>query len=122
MNMSESITGTYGTLYYVADMAKSVKYYREVLNLTPEDESAEWTTFPLAEGHRICLHGTTDMNQVSGKGILIANVTNLEGFVAELKKRGAEVVNDIHMVCENGFAADIRDANGITLSFFEYKG
>jgi predicted enzyme related to lactoylglutathione lyase len=122
MNMSQSITGTYGTLYYVADMTKSVQYYKEVLNLTPEDESPEWTTFPLGGGHKICLHGTEDKSLVTGKGILIANVTGLEGFVTELKKRGAEVVNDIHEVCENGFSADIRDANGITLSFFEYKG
>jgi len=122
MNMSESLTGTYGTLYYVADMNKSIQYFKDMLNLTPEEESPEWTTFPIAGGHRICLHGTADMNQVTGKGILISNVKNIEAFSAELKKRGAEIVSDIHQVCEGGFAFDIREANGITLSFFEYKG
>lgn len=122
MNLSESISGTYGTLYYVADMKKSVQFYKDVLNLKAEDETEGWSTFPLGNGHRICLHATTDMSQVNGKGILIANVKGLETVVAELKKRGAEFVNDIHEVCENGFSADMRDANGITLSFFEYKG
>jgi predicted enzyme related to lactoylglutathione lyase len=93
------------------------------LNLKPEDESDSWTTFPVGEdGHRICLHATDDAAAVNGKGILIINVSGLESVTAELKKRGAEIVNDIHQVCENGFSADIRDANGITLSFFEYKG
>ena len=108
-------------MYYVHDMKKSVQYYQEMLNLTPEEESSQWTTFNL-NGHRICLHATEANVEINGHGVLIASVTNLEEMTAEMKKRGVEIVKDIHQVCENGFAVDIKDPSGNLLSFFEYRG
>lgn len=122
MNLNEKILGSYGTLFYVHDMNKSVQYYREVLNLSVEEQSPDWTTFKFANGHRVCLHGTNDASKVDGSSVLVMSVKNLEEVVATLKSRGAEVIHDIHEVCPNGYSADVRDPNGVALSFFEYKG
>jgi len=121
MNISENIKGTYGTMYMVSDMTKSVQYYKEVMNLTPEEESADWTTFNL-NGHRICLHSVAPGTEIDGKGVLIASVVNLDAMVVEMKKRGVEFVKEVHQVCEGGFAADFRDPSGNLLSMFEYRG
>ncbi len=51
MSLGENFKGTYGTMYMVRDMTKSIQYYKEVLNLTSEEESPAWTTFNL-NGHR----------------------------------------------------------------------
>ncbi|MEK6775072.1 MAG: VOC family protein [Bdellovibrionota bacterium] len=121
MNISENFKGTYGTMYYVHNMKKSVQYYKDNFNLTPEDETPEWTTFSL-NGHRICLHLINENHSPEHNGVLIANVSNLEGVVSELKKRGVEFISEIKNVCEGGYAADFKDPNGNVLSLFEYKG
>lgn len=121
MDISKQFDGTYGTMYYVYDMAKSVKYYKDMFNLTPTEESPQWTTYEL-NGHNICLHAVGPDQKVDGKGILITKVKGLTGVVKELKSRGVEFVMDIHQVCEGGYAADFKDPSGNVLSMFEYTG
>jgi predicted enzyme related to lactoylglutathione lyase len=121
MDISKNITGTYGTMYMVRDMQKSVQYYKEMLNLTPEAESPEWTSFDL-NGHRICLHATAPDAAIDGKGVLITSVKDLDLVVAELKKRGVEFVQEVQQVCDGGFAADFKDPSGNVVSLFEYRG
>ncbi|MCB9027351.1 MAG: VOC family protein [Bdellovibrionaceae bacterium] len=121
MNLSKNFKGTYGTMYYVKDMNKTVQYYKDMFNLTPEDESPEWTTFSF-DGHRICLHACGEKDKVEGNGILITNVTKLDEMVVELKKRGVEFIKDITQVCEGGYSADFKDPSGNIVSLFEYKG
>ena len=121
MDLSKNIKGTYGTMYYVTDMKKTVQYYKEVFNLTPEYESAGWTEFKMGD-HRLCLHSAGENHTPTGKGILITEVTGLDTMVAELKKRGVEFVSDVQSVCDGGYAADYRDPSGNTLSLFEYRG
>ncbi|MCB0356979.1 MAG: VOC family protein [Bdellovibrionales bacterium] len=121
MNISEYIKDTYGTMYYVTDMQKAASYYKNLFNLSPEEESPGWTTFNL-NGHRICLHATEGDHSVSHNGVLITNVSQLENVVAELKNRGVEFVKDITEVCEGGYSADFVDPSGNVLSLFEYKG
>lgn len=121
MDLSQNFKGAYGTMYYVNDMKKAVTYYSDMLNLKPESESEGWTTFDLG-GHRMCLHSLAPGQTTDGKAILITNVTNLEGMVSELKKRGVEFVQEVKQVCEGGYAADFRDPSGNIVSLFEYKG
>jgi len=121
MNLDEFFTGTYGTLYYVNDMKKSVRYYKDCFNLNPEEESEAWTTFNL-NGHRLCLHACEEGQKVDGNGILITNVKNLEKVVSSLKSHGVEFVKEISQVCEGGFAADFKDPSGNVISLFEYQG
>ena len=121
MDLSQNFVGTYGSVYYVENMQKSVQYYKDMFNLIPEDESPEWTTFDL-KGHKLCLHACAKDQKVNGNGILITQVKNLDSMVVELKKRGVEFVKDITQVCEGGYAADYRDPSGNIVSLFEFKG
>src|SRR3989344_7537768 len=103
MNLSTAFEGTYGSLYYVYDMEKSVNYYKQMLNLTPGFESPTWTEFSL-NGHNLCLHLVREGEKVSGKSILITKVKGLEEVVGTLKSRGVEFLEEIHEVCDGGFA------------------
>jgi len=120
MNISQSFEGAYGSMYYVTDMGKSVKYYKEMFNLTPTHESPEWTEFSL-NGHTLCLHGVAAGTKVDGKAILITKVKGLDNVVKELKSRGVEFISDVKQVCDGGFAADFKDPSGNMISLFEYK-
>lgn len=121
MDISKAIEGTYGTMYYVADMEKSVRYFKDIFNLQPATESPGWTEFKLGD-HSLCLHATGPDGNVDGKGILITKVKGLKEVVATLKSRGVEFVNEIHSVCEGGYSVDFRDPSGNLMSLFEYTG
>jgi predicted enzyme related to lactoylglutathione lyase len=121
MAMTDFVTGTYGTMYYVRDMKKAVQYYTDILGKGPEDESPEWTTFDL-NGTKICLHVAEAGAQIDGKGVLIMNTKNLKDAVPALKAMGVEIYKDYTAVCEGGYSVDIKDPSGNILSFFEYTG
>lgn len=118
------INGTYGTMYYVDNMDKAVKFYKEALGMSPEGEpSPQWTSFNL-NGHRLCLHGGTpeQVKAYAGKGVLIMNAKGLKAFAEDLAKRGVEIEQPYHQVCEGGYAIDFRDGQGNLVSAFEYLG
>ena len=121
MDLSKAYQGSFGTLYYVKDMSKSVQYYKDIFNLKPKCESPEWSEFDF-NGHSLCLHAAAKDMKIDGKGILIVKVKNLREVVGTLKSRGVEFVHDVHEVCENGFSADFKDLSGNLLSLFEYIG
>jgi len=54
--MRANTSGSYGTMYYVDDMAQAQAFYRTVLGVEPRYESAEWTEFDLGDGSALCLH------------------------------------------------------------------
>jgi len=120
MDLSKNFKGTYGTMYYVDDMEKSVQFYNELFDLIPEEKSDAWTVYNFG-GHRMCLHAVADDHELDGSGILITQVTDLDGMVKELKNRGVEFVQEVTEVCENGFAADYIDPSGNIVSLFELK-
>lgn len=122
MALENFVTGTYGTMYYVRDMAKSVQFYKDLYGKNPVMESPEWTQFDL-NGSSICLHGLGEgQTEIDGKGVLIHQVKNLKETIPALKSMGIEFVKDYHQVCEGGFAVDVRDPSGNVISFFEYLG
>lgn len=121
MDFEGFVTGTYGTMYYVRDMDKSVKFYKELYAKEPESHSSEWTTFNL-NGTTLCLHLADKAAEIDGKGILIHNTKNLKGMLPLLKSLGLEIEKDYHQVCEGGYALDFRDPSGNRMSLFEYTG
>ncbi len=121
MDLKNFVTGTYGTMYYVRDMQKSVQFYKDLYGKNPVFESPEWTQFDL-NGSSICLHGVGEGQEIDGKGMLIHSVKGLKDAIPALKAMGVEFVKDYHEVCENGFAVDVRDPSGNVISFFENLG
>ena len=112
------ITGSYGTMYYVKDMAKAVKYYKEAHGLKPRFESHEWTEFDLG-GHGLCLHVVGKDTTGSTDGVLITKVTGLTALVEDLKKRGVEFIGPIKEAHPGAHSADFKDLDGNLLSYYE---
>lgn len=111
------IKGTYGTMYYVKDMAKAVEFYKSKLGLKPSYESADWTEFPL-EGHALCLHPMGEKKDIPSNGCLIMHVDGIKDLVADLKTQGVKV-GEPHEVHPGSWSAEFTDAAGNWLSFYE---
>lgn len=114
-----AVTGTYGTMYYVRDMAKAVEYYREQLGLKPTFESPDWTEFSV-NGHALCLH--IARQDSSCPGVLILKVKGLEALVSRMKSKGVEFTGPIKEVHPGAYSADFRDPDGNTISLYENRG
>src|SRR5436190_362616 len=56
MSLQKYFKGTYGTMYYVKDMAKSVNFYKERFGFKTRMESPDWTEIEMPNGQAICLH------------------------------------------------------------------
>lgn len=113
-----SFHGTYGTMYYVHDMAKSVAFYKEKFNLAPSFESPEWTEFDL-DGHALCLHAHDPRESFQHGGCLITKVSDINGLVASLKGDGIEFVGEVKEVYPGAYSAEFKDPNGNVLSIYE---
>jgi len=118
--MAIEFQGTYGTMYYVRDMKKSVQYYKDKLELQPVFESPDWTEFSFS-GHSLCLHLAGVENSVSGAGVLITKVKNIEGVVNTLKSKGVEFDSEIKEVHPGAYSADFVDPDGNHISLYEDK-
>ena len=108
---------TYGTMYYVRDMAKAAAWVRETLGLAARYESPEWTEFDVG-GAALCLHHTDDAAQLGRGGMLIVHVAQIRDLVARLKTRGF-AVTELKEVHPGAWCADLRDPDGNVLSLYD---
>ncbi len=117
--------GSYGTMYYVNDMKKSIAFYKETIGLTPQFESEGWTQFDL-NGHALCLHSLdkTDSREATvksdGGGTLILLVDDIQKVVGRLKEKRVTFTHDIIDMGEHGFCANFKDLDGYELSVYQY--
>lgn len=109
------IKGTYGTMYYVKDMAQAVKFYKERLGVKPVFESPEWTEFSFG-GVSMCLHPTSPKSHVNGSMIL--HVEGIRQMVADFKAAGVKV-SDVHEVYPGAYSAEFEDPSGNVVSLYE---
>ena len=117
--MNQSIfTKTYGTMYFVDDMKKSVAFYKEIMGLTPTWESPEWTEFGI-NGHSLCLHLKAPGEWFAPNGTLIGNVKNIKTLVESLKKKGVEFYGEVKEVHPGAYSVGFKDPSGNVLSMFE---
>ena len=123
MNLKEKLAGTYGTVFFVRDMARSVEFYREALDLVPTFESPDWTEIPVP-GHTICLHALGNETRSAGSGQnskLVLKVQGIRDAIAELKQRGVEFSRDLFEVHPGAYSADFLDLDGNCISFYEFE-
>jgi predicted enzyme related to lactoylglutathione lyase len=112
-----TLNETYGTMYYVKDMAKAVAFHKEALGLKLRFESPEWTEFD-ADGHAICLHALHPGEKRSDDKILIFNVKGIQNAVSDLRSRGVEIA-DAHEVYPGAYSAEFKTPDGQLLSIYE---
>jgi predicted enzyme related to lactoylglutathione lyase len=112
--------GTYGTMYYVRNMKKSVAFYTEAVGLTPAFADENWAEFHFG-GHALCLHTMGDKTvSHGGSGTLILEVTNLEKVMGNLKEKKVEFVGEVTDTgC--GLCAEFKDLDGNLVSLYQSK-
>lgn len=115
--LNNIIKGTYGTMYYVTDMDKSIAFFKENLGIEPSFASADWTEFNL-NGPSLCLHPTDDKNEESN-GSLIIHVENMKQLLDNLKQQGVKDVSGPYEVHPGAYHGRFTDPDGNTISLYE---
>ena len=74
----------------VSDMDKSMKFYRDVLELPVKSTSPEWVEF-FSSGTVVALHPSKNKTRTKNSGVLVGfMVSNLESVAKNLKDRKVE--------------------------------
>ena len=107
----------------VADMNRSVAFYRDTLGLTAKGSGAEFSFFD-AGGVTLSLRTTQDLKP-SGDERRVELVFNVEDITAayeQLKSRGCSFRLEPREATGNQLVADFRDPDGHVLSIFGPRG
>ena len=74
----------------VSDMDKSIKFYRDVLELPIKNTSSEWVEF-FSSGTVLALHPSKSKSRTKNSGVLVGfMVNNLETVAKKLKDKKVE--------------------------------
>lgn len=107
---------TYGTMYYVDDMAQSVQFYKANLGLTPTYESPEWTEFSVG-GHNLCLHQKTKGETYTPNGVLIFSFDGVKSLFEKMKNEKQNVFG-LHEVHPGHWSFHFKDLSNNETSIF----
>src|SRR5688572_8132336 len=111
------VQGSYGTMYYVADMKKSVEFFKAKLGLKPSFEDPNWVEFRQGE-HALCLHLKEGAHNAHPHGQLILRVEGIGELVASLKAAGVKV-QEPHEVHPGAWASEFVDPDGNVVGIYE---
>lgn len=118
MDLSKHFIGTYGTMYYVRDMAKAVNFYKERFGIKPRMESPDWVEIERPGGQVLCLHkADAKMKNLPG-GIMIWNVVKMTDLLSQLKKAGVKLEGEPHNVHGDDYTVDFIDDDGNHINLY----
>jgi predicted enzyme related to lactoylglutathione lyase len=109
------IRRTQATIYFVDDWDAAIGFYRDVLGLKEAvNFQNRWALFRVPGGGNIALQPRFDdaTNHVS------IEVTGIESFVADLKAKGAKMIEDVCQQ-EHGETALIEDPSGNVIALID---
>lgn len=98
------ITGVQDVYYYVSDMARAVRFYRDVLKLTVAHQDKHWTSFDVG-GVRVGLHWTGGAavpkipkrrDGALAGGTLTLRVADIQATVDALRAAGVKFLAEIN--------------------------
>jgi catechol 2,3-dioxygenase-like lactoylglutathione lyase family enzyme len=102
----------------VSDMDKSIKFYRDVLELPVKNTSSEWVEF-FSTGTVLALHPSKSKGRSKNSGVLVGfMVSNLEAVAKKLKDKNVEFFKE-PKVESFGKHAIIVDPDGHLISIAE---
>jgi len=105
------IRGVDFVMQQVSDLARAAAFYRETLGMTQEIYSEEWQWAEFNCGNlTLALHGGQPAPAAGGARLALA-VDDIHAAYAELKQKGARVLNEPtdHQVC---WHLDVLDPDG----------
>jgi catechol 2,3-dioxygenase-like lactoylglutathione lyase family enzyme len=97
------ITGVQDVYYYVQDMRRALRFYRDTLGLRVTEENEHWSALDVG-GVRVGLHGTDgkpvppvprDTHGATSGGTLTLRVSNIRAEVARLGDAGVKFLGPI---------------------------
>lgn len=106
------IRGVDFVMYQVSDLARAAAFYRDALGLPQEIYSEEWQWAEFNCGNvTLSLHGGVKLPETIAGGRIALAVDDIHAAYAELKQRGARVLNEPadHKVC---WHVDVLDPDG----------
>ena len=112
------IERVYTTVYYVDDWDAAVSFYRDTLGLKPLYVEQGWAEFEVGTGGRIALHARSTEHHAAPATHVSLQVRDLEGTVAELKRKGARVAEPVRHE-EFGALASVTDPSGNLIGLYE---
>ena len=102
-------------IYFVADWDAAIAFYRDVLGLREEvNFPNRWALFRVPGGGNIALQ---PRNEDAANHVSI-EVTEIRKFVAELKSKGARVIEDVCQQ-EHGETALLEDPSGNLIALID---
>lgn len=110
-------------IVFVTDMARSVRFYKDVLGLTLRFETPDWTEFE-SGSTTIALHGKTaprstpvEVDPRAGECRLGFNVPDIEARIAEIEKAGARIARrPTKSEAERIILATVLDPDGLPIT------
>ena len=102
----------------VADMERSVAFYRDVLGLSVEYESPDWSQLASPDGASIGLHEGSDVGASDGCTMTFY-VQSAEDALERLRSGGAEVVAEPNSA-GYGVIALARDPDGHAIQVWQH--
>lgn len=117
MTTAKHFTGTYGTMYYVKNVEKTAKFYKEKFGFKVGHTSKWWAEVVSPKGQMICLHLLEKGQKPSG-GVLIQNVVKMNELIAKLKKKGVKFTGKPHKVHGDEYTTHYKDTDGNELSIY----
>ena len=114
------ITGLGGVFYVVKDPEATRAWYRDVLGLNGEyGPQLNWSEETGEKPYSLVSHFKDDQYIQPGKGGFMINlrVDDLDGFVAQLKDKGVDVLDSV----DEGYGkfAWLLDPDGVKIEFWE---
>ena len=118
MDLKAFFKGTYGTMYYVRNMASAVDYYKKSFGFKARMESPDWVEFEMPGGQAICLHkAEPNMKSLPG-GTMILNVVKLKELCAHLKETGVKFEGEPHNVHADDYTVNFIDLDGNQVNLY----
>ncbi len=106
----------YGTMYYVDDMAASIKFYSSHFGIKPSHESEAWTEFSIG-GHNLCLHAKDPEQTYKTNGVLIFHAKGVKNLFGKMQNEGVKV-SGLHEVHPGAWSFHAYDLTGNEISIY----
>ena len=107
-------------IYWVSDMKRAQRFYRDLLGLKPQIETDGWSQYEMGAGPGLALHPGVK-ESASKSPVLGFEVDDLKTARKRLEAAGASGITEPHAI-PGGLTLDFQDPDGHVLELVQYTG